>query len=274
MQKRLAVAEDLSCFGTCSLSVALPIVSCMGLECLALPTALLSGHFAALPEVRVWDLSEQVAVILDQWERGGVTLDGILSGYLGSPAQVELVRQLVHRFRGPETIFVADPAMADRGHLYRGFTMDHVQAMTALCREADVIVPNVTEACLMTNIPYQERQDRAFLMKLLERLGTLGATAVILTGISPEEDRLGIACFDGSSTQFFLHPRIPGHFNGTGDIFASVFAAALLQGQALDQAARRAMDFTCQVIAHTAENEHHRPYGVDLAPWLHLLMTP
>lgn len=274
MQNRLAVIEDLSCFGKCSLSVALPVLACMGLECCPVPTAILSGHFAALPEVSVLDLTDHMAVIADQWAKGGVTFAGILSGYLSSVAQVQQVQDFVRRFRGPEAIFVADPAMADRGALYRGFTADHVAAMKSLCAGADVVVPNVTEACLMLGLPYRERQDQGFLAELAQALPELGAKAAVLTGISLREDQMSIACCQQGTIELIHHSRVPGHYNGTGDIFASVLTGALLQGAALSAAARQAAWFTSRVIAETAKNPAHRPYGVDLEPWLHLLMQP
>lgn len=272
MQKRIAAIHDLSCFGKCSLTVALPIVSCMGVECAVLPTALLSGHFAALPEVCVLDLTQRMGVIANQWEQGGVTFDGIFSGYLGSAAQVEEVLDFVKRFRGEQTIFVADPAMADRGKLYHGFRMDHVAAMTRLCAGADVTLPNVTEACLMLGQPYREDHDRAFIQRLARGILALGAKRVVLTGVSLEPDRVGIACCDGGDVVYDDRPRVPGHYNGTGDMFASVFMASLVRGGGFLDSAEKAMDFTSRVIAETAQNPDHRPYGVDFERCLHLLM--
>lgn len=271
MQKRIAAIQDLSCFGKCSLAVVLPVVSCMGVECVALPTALLAGHFAALPEVSVLDLTDRMNVIADQWHKGGVTFDAVFSGYLGSARQVEAVTAFVARFRGAETVFVADPAMADRGRLYSGFDMDHVRAMARLCAGADVVLPNVTEACLMLGAEYRERHDRPYIEALVRGLRELGAKAVVLTGVSMEEDRVGIACCDGGEVTLMDRPRVPGHYNGTGDIFGSVFTAALVRGDAFAAAAEKAMDFTGRVIAETAKNPEHRPYGVDLEQNLHLL---
>ena len=272
MQKRIAAIHDLSCFGKCSLTVALPIISCMGVECAVLPTALLSGHFAALPEVSVLDLAERMGVIADQWQQGGVEFDGICSGYLGSAAQVEQVLQFVARFRGDHTIFVGDPAMADRGRLYRGFDMDHVRAMTRLCAGADVTLPNVTEACLMLGEPYREAHDRAYIETLARGMVALGAKQAVLTGVSLAEDRVGIACCDGSEVVFLDRPKVPGHYNGTGDIFASVFTASLVKGGGFLESAEKAMGFTSHVIAETAKNLAHRPYGVDFEQCLHLLI--
>ncbi|MBP3588695.1 MAG: pyridoxamine kinase [Clostridia bacterium] len=271
MQKRIAAIHDLSCFGKCSLTVALPIVSCMGIECAVLPTALLSGHFAALPEVSVLDLSHRMGLIAEQWAKGDVTFDGIFSGYLGSASQVEQVQAFVRQFRGTDTIFVADPAMADRGRLYRGFEMNHVEAMTRLCAGADVTLPNVTEACLMLGEDYRDQHDRAYVEKLVRGLLELGAGAAVVTGVCLNDETVGIACCSGGDVTFFHRPRVPGHFNGTGDIFASVFTASLVRGGGFLEAAEKAMDFTSRVIAGTVSNPDHRPYGVDLEQHLHLL---
>ena len=271
MQKRIAAIQDLACFGKCSMAVVLPVISCMGVECAMLPTALLSGHFAALPEVSVLDLTDRMAVITDQWARGGVAFDGILSGYLGSAAQVEEVLRFVTRFRGARTVFVGDPAMADRGRLYKGFGPDHVASMKRLCATADVTLPNVTEACLMLGARYREVHDQPYAEKLARGMLDLGAKAVVLTGICMEDGSVGIACCDGGDVTVMRRPRVPGHYNGTGDIFSAVFTAALVKGSGFLGAAEKAMDFTSRVIAATAENPDHRPYGVDLEQNLHLL---
>lgn len=272
MQKRIAAIHDLSCFGKCSLTVALPVISCFGIECAVVPTALLSGHFAALPEVQVLDLTENMGVITDQWHKGGVTFDGIFSGYLSSAEQVAQVKRFVETFRTADTLFVADPAMADRGRLYRGFTMEHAAAMAELCASADVALPNVTEACLMLGQPYTEQHNRQQLESLLDGMTGLGAKQVVITGVSLEPDRVGIACRDGEQTAFFDRPRTPGHFNGTGDLFASVLTAAMVSGTPFLQAAEKAMDFTSHVIAATAANPSHRTYGVDFEQHLKELL--
>ena len=275
IQKRIAAIHDLSCFGKCSLTIALPVISCFGIECAVVPTALLSGHFAALPEVSVLDLTERMGIIAGQWQRGGVTFDGIFSGYLGSAAQVAQVQSFVQCFKAAETLFVADPAMADRGTLYRGFDMEHVAAMTELCRGADVVLPNVTEACLMLGEPYREVHDRAYVQRLLQGMAELGPRRVVITGVSLSPDRVGIACRDGETVVFSDRPRTPGHYNGTGDLFASVLTAAMVRGTAFLQAAEQAMDFTSRVIAGTAANPVHRPYGVDFELYLkELMMEP
>ena len=271
MQKRIAAIHDLSCVGKCSLTVALPVISCFGIECAVLPTALLSGHFAALPQVSVLDLTERMGRIAADWADGGLEFDAIFSGYLGSPTQAGQVAEFVRRFRRPGTLFVADPAMADDGRLYRGFDQEQVKAMRLLCAQADVVLPNVTEACLMLGEHYCEQYDRNFAERLLHGMAALGAGQVVLTGVSLSPDRVGIGCLDENGPWFQDRPRTPGHFNGTGDLFASVLTAAMVSGTPLRRAAEQAMDFTSLVIARTAENPDHRPYGVDFEPCLPLL---
>lgn len=271
MQKRIAAIHDLSCVGKCSLTVALPVISCFGIECTVLPTAVLSGHFAALPRVSVLDLTDRMGQIAGDWAGGGLTFDGIFSGYLGSPEQAGQVADFVGRFRGAGTLFVADPAMADRGRLYRGFGPEQVTAMAGLCALADAALPNVTEACLMLGEPYRENHDRAYAERLLRGVAALGAKRVALTGVSLSPDRVGIGCLDEDGVWFADRPRTPGHFNGTGDLFASVLTAAMVSGEPFRQAAGRAMDFTSLVIARTAANPDHRPYGVDFEACLPLL---
>jgi len=273
MQKRIAAIHDLSCFGKCSLTIALPVISCFGIECAVVPTAMLSGHFAALPEVSVVDLTENMGVIANQWERGGVTFDGIFSGYLGTAAQVAQVKNFIGKFKGEQTLFVADPAMADRGKLYRGFGMDHVKAMAELCAGADVALPNVTEACLMLGRSYTEVHEKGQIEVLLRGMTDMGAKKVVITGVSLQPDRVGIACWDGEKIAFFDRPKTPGHYNGTGDLFASVLTASMVSGEDFLTAAEKAMDFTSHVIAETAKNPNHRVYGVDFELHLKDLLT-
>ena len=272
MQKRIAAIHDLSCFGKCSLTIALPVISCFGIECAVVPTAVLSGHFASLPDVHVTDLTEYMGAITDDWAAGGVTFDGVFSGYLGTAAQVAQVKRFVQTFKTEQTLFVADPAMADRGKLYRGFGMDHVRAMAELCACADVALPNVTEACLMLGRDYTELHEKERITDLLRGMTALGAKKAVITGVSLQADRVGIACWDGSEAQFFDRPKTPGHFNGTGDLFASVLTAAMVGGADFLQAAEKAMDFTSHVIAETAANPNHRPYGVDFERHLYRLI--
>ena len=273
MQKRIAAIHDLSCLGKCSLSVVLPVLSALGAECVALPTALLPAHFAALPGVEARPLTGEMEEILSAWIRGGVTFDGVFSGYLAGPEQCGLVLELAERTL-PSGLLVVDPAMADRGRLYHGYDHRHVEAMEALCRRADVIVPNLTEsALLLGEEPKLEGWTGPELEALVRRLGRLGPARVAVTGIVLEAGEVAVACLDGQDTAIFRQPLVPGHYNGAGDLFASVVTGAMVQ-QGLDflPAVSRAMAFTSAVAAATAQNPCHRPYGLDFEPCLPRLL--
>lgn len=273
MQKRIAAIHDLSCLGKCSLSVVLPVLSALGAECVALPTALLPAHFAALPGVEARPLTGEMESILRAWVEGGVTFDAIFSGYLAGPEQCRLVLELAARTL-PAGLLVVDPAMADRGRLYHGYDHHHVEAMGALCRRADVIVPNLTEsALLLGEEPRLEGWTRSELEALLWRLRQLGPARVAVTGVPLEAGRVAVACLDGDKTALLQQPLVPGHYNGAGDLFASVLTGAMVQqGQDFFSAVSLAMDFTGFVVAATAQNPSHRPYGLDFEQCLPRLM--
>lgn len=273
MQKRIAAIHDLSCLGKCSLSVVLPVLSALGAECVALPTALLPAHFAALPGVEARPLTGEMESILRAWTEGGVTFDAIFSGYLAGPEQCRLVLELAEQTL-PAGLLVVDPAMADRGRLYHGYDHHHVEAMGALCRRADVIVPNLTEsALLLGEEPRLEGWTRQELEALLWRLRQLGPARVAVTGVPLEAGRVAAACLDGDKTALFQRPLVPGHYNGAGDLFASVLTGAMVQqGQDFFSAVSLAMDFTGFVVAATAQNPSHRPYGLDFEQCLPRLM--
>ena len=271
MQKRIAAIHDLSCFGKCSLSVVLPVISAMGLECVALPTALLPGHFAALKGVEATALTAQMEAAAALWVENGLTFDAVFSGYLAEPSQCAVVAQLT-RQTCPQGLLVVDPAMADKGRLYHGYGPDHVAAMGRLCAMADVIVPNLTESYLLLGeTPRLEGLDRAEAERLLRSLGKLGARQVVLTGVSLEPGLLGAALWDGVKMEICQAPAVPGQYNGAGDLFAAVLTTALTCGASLFEAARLATDFTAHTVAATASNPLHRPYGLDFElclPWL------
>lgn len=271
MQKRIAAIHDLSCFGKCSLSVVLPVISALGCECVALPTALLPGHFAALQGVEARPLTGEMERILALWVENGVTFDAVFSGYLAGPDQCRIVAELAEKTL-PDGLLVVDPAMADNGRLYHGYDVGHVTAMKTLCARADVVVPNLTEAYLLLGeAPRLEHQSRTEIERLVTGLHGLGAKQVVLTGVSLEPDRLGAALFDGSSMEVLHRPRVPGRYNGAGDLFAAVLTAALTRGANLVQAGTLALDAAAYIIAATAKNPEHRPYGLDFElclPWL------
>ena len=264
MKKVLSV-QDLSCLGKCSLTVALPVLSAMGCSCAVLPTAVLSTH-TAFPSPHVHSLTEHIAPICDHWKTIGAKFDAISIGYLSDPAQAMEVANLLGFF---PTFTVLDPAMGDHGKLYSGLTDAHVDAMKQLCKKANVLIPNATEACLLTGMAYEENGGLDYCRALLAELGKLGADTVILTGISPEPGITGYLGFDQTVGEFCrLVPRQPKKCHGTGDLFASVFTGSCMQGKSVDAAAEAAAAFVEKVVAATPAES---PFGIEFEPHLHHL---
>ena len=263
-QKRVLAVHDLSCVGRCSLTVALPILSAAGLEASALPTAVLSTHTGGFTGMTFRDLTQHFPAIFQHWKTLDLAFDAIYTGYLGSAEQVALVEQLFDAFRGEQTKIIVDPVMGDHGKLYPGMSEKMPQLMKRLCQRADVIVPNQTEAALMLGRPYLETPDQAEVDDLMQALREMTQASVVLTGISPEEGKLGAAVYDRETGQTACPaaPHMPGSYHGTGDVYASALTGAYLAGKTLVQAAQIAADFTQQSIVETLPLGLETRYGV------------
>jgi pyridoxine kinase len=262
--KRIVTMQDLSCTGKCSLTVALPILSAMGIEAAVLPTAVLSGHLG-FKEPSVTDLTERIPSILDAWRREGMTFDAVCTGYLASWRQVDIVRELYRSFGTKGALHFVDPAMADGGRLYRGVPDSFVDAMRQLCAGADVSMPNITEACLLTGTQYRENADAQYCADLAKRLAAQGSLRVIITGFSSSEGSIGAVSYDRETEELSVYEnkRMPASFTGTGDIFAAVTEGAVVRGYTLGEAVQLAVDFTMLCVKKTLEDPDHRWYGVN-----------
>ena len=262
--KRVLSIQDLSCLGKCSLSIALPVLSAMGCSCTGLPTALLSTH-TAFPEPHVRDLTEDILPICRHWQSIGAEFDAVTVGYLASPDQADAVEQVLSAF---PVFTVIDPVMGDHGKVYSRITPAHIGAMQRLCRRGTVLLPNVTEAALLTGNSYREAADPDYLHRLLEDMKAFGAQTVIITGVPGENGQLGLAgtCPQGDFSYFA--PRIPKQCHGTGDLFAAVFTGAALRGEPIDSAAFLAARSVERVLHATPDAS---PFGVafeSVLPWL------
>lgn len=271
--KRIVSIQDLSCIGKCSQSIALPVLSAMGIECAALPTALLSAH-TAFDGFVCRELSDGFAPITAHWKSMGVHFDAIYTGYLGSEAQVALLQQIFDDFDTDENLIFVDPVMADHGKLYSGFSPDFPEKMKSLCKRADIVTPNVTEACLLTQTPYRDWQSEADICSLLEKLLQLGPRTAIITGIRLDEQHMGVATMNADG-KFSLHKTdyLPAVFYGTGDLFASTCVGALTLGMPAEEAIATAADYVLKTIRVTAANPDARWYGVDFEKTLPYLMA-
>lgn len=266
--KKVLTIQDISCVGQCSLTVALPILSVCGLETCILPSAVLSTHTAAgFGSYTFRDLTEDIPAIRAHWVKEQISFDAIYTGYLGSEKQVAYVKELFKDTLKPDGLRIVDPAMADNGALYSGFDMAFVSAMAELCKLADYIVPNITEACFLTGVEYKTQYDRAHVDLLLKRLTDMGCKNIILTGISYDGSQTGVVVFENGQYTYYAHKKLPEGRHGTGDIFASSFVGALVRGKTAFEAAKIAADYTLECIKATAEEENHW-YGAKFEPIL------
>ena len=267
--KRIASIQDVSCLGRCSQTVALPVVSAMGVECAILPTAVLSTH-TSFPDFRSLDLTDQLLPIARHWKTQGVKFDALYTGYLASDRQVAVVLELL---RDEDTLVFVDPAMADHGKLYAGFGPEFPALMAKVVAKARITVPNITEASLMTGLPYREDYDEDYVKALLRGVAALGAEKVVLTGVSLEKDAIGFMSYDSVTGEFdhYFNRREPHAYHGTGDIFSATAVAGIVRGMGLKEAFRLAVDFTLRCIQVTRTDPQAAWYGVEFERALAML---
>ncbi|MGN0747534.1 MAG: pyridoxamine kinase [Aristaeellaceae bacterium] len=264
MQKQVLAIHDLSCVGRCSLTVALPVLSACGIHTSALPTALLSTHTGEFTGYTCLDLTEEMRAISGHFATLPLRFDGLYTGFLGSFEQIELVGEVLARYRRADGLTLVDPVMADHGRLYATYTREMAEGMGELCRLADVIVPNLTEACILLGRPYDPNPDERTVRTLLEALASrYGCGQVIVTGVSRGEQlgACGFCARDGSFS-YAGAPQLPQVFFGTGDVFASALMGAMLCGKSTAEAAKVAVDFTHLSMLHTLDNGLPLRYGV------------
>lgn len=262
--KRIATMQDISCVGKCSLTVALPIISAMGIETSVIPTAVLSTH-TMFQGFTFHDLTSEIKPIMAHWKKENFNFHAIYTGYLGSLEQISIAKKLFEEFRGDGVVLV-DPCMADNGKLYPGFDLAFAKEMAKLCAHADIICPNLTEASFLLDIPFCENKyDEAYIQNVLQQLTNLGAKKAILTGITFEDGKLGAYAYDsqtGTYHQYYTDEQ-PKHFHGTGDIWASTFLGALMNDKGFDESLKIASDFVAESIRLTLLEENYNLYGVN-----------
>lgn len=259
--KKLLTVQDISCLGQCSLTVALPILSAAGHETVILPSAVLSTHTGGFTGYTFRDLTEDIPKIVGHWQKEKITFDAIYTGYLGSAEQIGYVKDMFRTLQGDSFVSIVDPAMADNGKLYTGFDSAFVDEMKTLAFSADIILPNITEACFLTGHEYKESYDEAYIDELLAKLRAAGAKTVVLTGVSYEPATTGIVVYEGDEKKYYRHKRLPKGSHGTGDVYASAFVGAYMRGKPAFEAAGIAADYTLRCIENTVGDPEHW-YGV------------
>ena len=244
--------------GQCSMTVAMPILSACGHEICILPTALLSTHTGGFGKPVVRHLTDTMAGMRQHWNACGITFDAILVGYLGSVEAVAEVEEIAKELLASDGKLIVDPAMADHGKRYSGLSEEYAEAMMKLCLQADVMIPNITEAAMMAGLPYREDYDDAYIAELM---AALGGNDVVLTGVGYMPEETGILVRSEGLMSHHAHAKVGKSYHGTGDMFAACFTGTLMQDKTMEEAVRIAADFTCKCIANTAENPAHW-YGV------------
>jgi len=265
-QIRVVAIHDISCVGKCSLTVALPIISAIGIEVSIIPTAVLSTHTGGFKGYTYRDLTEDIIPIISHWDSIGIDFDALYTGFLGSPTQLDIVSDIFDHYKEKGAFIAVDPVMGDNGKLYHIFSDDFPAGMKKLCQKADIIIPNITEALLLLNEPFQEGPyTEKYIEGLLERLASIGPKQVVLTGVYFDNHKLGAVSYDKetSTVNYSSADRIEGYYHGTGDVFASALVAAILSGVPLEKATKIAVDFTVGSIYRTREAKTDTRFGVN-----------
>lgn len=267
---KILTIQDISCVGQCSLTVALPIISACGVETCILPSAVLSTH-TAFKGFTFRDLTDDMPAICDHWQKENIKFDGIYTGYLGSIKQIDYVIDIIKKLNKKDAKAIIDPAMADNGKLYPLFDREYVNAMKSLCAHADYLIPNITEACFLTDTEFKTEYDRAYIDELIAKLTALGAKNVVLTGVSYQQGKTGVVVYENGTYQYYEHEQIAGGVHGTGDIYASCFVGAKMRGKTAYEAAVIAADFVLECIKESQKDPTHT-YGARFEPALCKLM--
>lgn len=276
-QPRILVIQDISLSCRISMNVAVPVLSCMGNWVNILPTALLSTHTGkGFEDYTFLDLSSEIPAVLKHWKSLGIKYDGIVIGYLGSVVQIELVKTIIAEFSNEDAIVVLDPVLGDNGELYPDFTEEYIEKMRDLCRFADILIPNMTEACYLTNSIYPEKPyKKSEIESIIYKLHLMNKKNIVLSGIvSNDEKMIGAAVMTSAdeSIHYTFAMHYSGHFDGTGDLFTSVIAGSIFQQQTLKQAADLAVDYVSKVVKRTIDERIDPLYGVAFEKDLPYLM--
>lgn len=262
--KRIVTIQDISCVGKCSLTVALPIISAMGIETVVIPTAVLSTH-TAFKNFTYRDLTGDLPKIAKHWKQEKFNFDGIYTGYLGSIEQIDILKEFFKQFKTPDNFIFIDPVMADNGKLYAGFDENFVKEMKELCKMADIIVPNLTEASYMLEKEYKENYNEQEIKDILIELSNLGPQYIVLTGVSFKNNELGVMSYNKKTNEFFTYfkEKIPAKYHGTGDIFASTLVGAITNNNTLEEGLKIAVDYVWETINDTYKTNKKDAYGVN-----------
>ncbi len=262
MTKKVVSVQDISCLGQCSQTVALPILSVLGIETVVLPSAVLSTHTGCFEGFTVHDLTDEMPLIISHWKKENFSFDAIYTGYISDVRQFDYILDL-KKMLNPGGLVIVDPAMADMGEIYPALGMDIVDGMKKLIAQADIIIPNITEASILTDTPYKENYSKEELEVILHKLAAIGPRYNVITGVSFEVGQIGAACLDKHTGEitYYFNNYVDKICYGTGDIFSSVVVGRLVNGSSVYEALKSASDFVSSCIRATLDDDDHF-YGV------------
>lgn len=251
-QKKIAVINDFSGFGRCSIAVALPIISTLKIQCCPLPTSIFSNH-TGFDSFFFDDYTDKMPLYINEWKKLGLQFDGITSGFLGSKKQIEIVTQFFKDFKTKENIIIVDPVMGDYGKIYATYTKEMCGEMKKLVQYADIITPNITELCILTDTPYQEKWKISELEKMTEELAEKGPEKIVVTGIVQKEFIANFCYEKGKSPKILRCHRVGTQRSGTGDVFSSIIAADAVNQVPFDKSVKKASNFIKKCILKSIE---------------------
>lgn len=251
-QKKIAVINDFSGFGRCSIAVALPIISTLKIQCCPLPTSIFSNH-TGFDSFFFDDYTDKMPLYINEWKKLGLQFDGITSGFLGSKKQIEIVTQFFKDFKTKENIIIVDPVMGDYGKIYATYTKEMCEEMKKLVQYADIITPNITELCILTDTPYQEKWKISELEKMTEELAEKGPEKIVVTGIVQKEFIANFCYEKGKPSKTLRCHRVGTQRSGTGDVFSSIIAADAVNQVPFDKSVKKASNFIKKCILKSIE---------------------
>lgn len=261
--KKAVTIQDISCFGKCSLTVALPIISAMGIETAVIPTAVLSTHTGGFTGYTFHDLTDDIPAIAKHWKELELKFNAVYTGYLGSAEQINIVSDFFDDFRTDNNVIIVDPVLGDNGKFYAGFDEKFSKKMSSLCSKADYIIPNMTEASFMLEVPYTENYDKKYVEDILRSLAGLGCKTPVLTGVHFDDMQQGAVAYDSENDKFYysFSENIARSVHGTGDIFASVFTGAVTLDKDIQTALDISVNYTVECIKATMPYFDEMWYG-------------
>jgi pyridoxine kinase len=260
-QKKIAAINDFCGFGKCSLAVSLPIISAMKIQCCPIPTSIFSNH-TGYDSFYFTDFTSHMDKYIEEWAKLGLKFNGILTGYLGSFDQIEIVKTFLDRFKNPDTVSIIDPVMGDRGELYASYSGDLACGMRSLVKYADILTPNLTEACILTDTAYDPDPDDDALFNLCEKLSLMGPKKIVISGIERGEDLLNYIYVCGETPIKVISHKVGPCRAGTGDVFSSIIAADAVNGVELSESVCHAADFIAKCLRRTVELDIPKADGI------------